>query len=187
MYGLSITQNLKHSFSALSTDRVSSLATAPKIVSTCRDVLLPESRQVLKPEAYRVRPHHTPSLSILSATPLENTKDQERRREGSNGGRPWLHQTFSTAIGQKSLTQSPITKMSVHHLQQLKSTGFKSPPSHQPWEPGASQVLMHIPITRRASYNADYDLLAPGGARDSAFLTEPQKMLRGMTQDPHFE
>lgn len=33
LYGLSITQNLKHSFSAQSTDRVSSLAVAPKIVN----------------------------------------------------------------------------------------------------------------------------------------------------------
>lgn len=33
LYGLAITQNLKYSFSALSTDRVSSLAAAPKIVN----------------------------------------------------------------------------------------------------------------------------------------------------------
>lgn len=109
-----------------------------KLHQLAQDVLLPESRQMLKPDIYQVRPHNTPSLSILSATPLENTKDQERRRERSNRGRPRLRQTFSTAFGQKSLTQSPITKMSIHRLQQLKSTGFKSPPSHQPWE----QVLL---------------------------------------------
>lgn len=150
-----------------------------KLYQLAQDILLSESRQMLQPEAYQVRPHNTPSLWILSATPLENTKDQERRREGSNRGRPQLH--LSTAIGQTYLTQSPITKISIHRLQQLESTGFKSPPSHQPWEPGASQVLMHKPVTRRASYNADCDLLGPGGAQASAFLTEPQMMLRGMT------
>lgn len=144
-YGLLIAQNLKQSFKAVSTDRLSSLETAPKIVSICTRDLLPESWQMSNPEVYQARPHPTPSFWNPLCHTSENTKGQETWREGRNDDRPLLYQILPTTIRQKYFTQSLITKTFWRFpsiiSSSLRNTGFESPPSHQPGEPITSRVL----------------------------------------------
>lgn len=169
--------------------------TAPKIASilTRETDFLPENWQMSNLEGVTpqmcAKLDHTPLLvsRILSATYRTPRIREDEQKEVIMTDH-YCPRYFQQPLRQKYFIRSyhkgvvwrfpPIVSSS------FGSHGFESPPSHKPWEPVASEVLVRIP---GELVKWDCDLEALGGARDSALLTKPQMVLRTMTRGPNLE